>query len=141
MLAGASTIYGAGMLESGVTFDLAQLVLDHEVISMAKHARAGIRVGDATTAIDEIMAVGPGGHFLECRSTLEGVRALSTTALMDRNVREEWELAGSPEVYERAREMAKRLLEEHRADALPDGVAEEVRAMVEAADRDVGADS
>ena len=55
--------------------------------------------------------------------------------LIDSNVREEWELAGSPEVYERAREKAKRLLEEHRVDALPDGVAEEVRAMVKAADR------
>jgi trimethylamine--corrinoid protein Co-methyltransferase len=138
MLAGASTIYGAGMLESGVTFDLAQLVLDHELIGMTKYARAGIPVGDAATAIDEIMAVGPGGHFLECRSTLVGVRNLSTTVLMDRNVREEWELAGSPEVYERAREKAKRLLEEHRVDALPDGVAEEVRAMVEAADRALG---
>jgi len=126
------------MLESGVTFDLAQLVLDHELIGMTKHARAGIPVGDTATAIDEIMAVGPGGHFLECRSTLEGVRALSTTVLMDRNVREEWELGGSPEVYERAREKAKRLLEDHRVDALPDGVAEEVRAMVMAADRAVG---
>jgi trimethylamine:corrinoid methyltransferase-like protein len=129
------------MLESGVTFDLAQLVLDHELISMAKHARAGIPVGDATTAIEEIMAVGPGGHYLECKSTLDGVRALSTSALMDRNVREEWELAGSPEVYERAREKAKRLLREHEVEPLPDGVLQEVRVMVEAADRAVGTSS
>ncbi len=33
-LAGASIIYGAGMIESGVTFDCAQLVMDNEFAKM-----------------------------------------------------------------------------------------------------------
>ena len=37
-LAGANLIYGAGMTESGVTFDYAQYVLDNEIAAMVKRA-------------------------------------------------------------------------------------------------------
>ena len=37
-LAGANLIYGAGMTESGVTFDYAQYVLDNEIATMVKRA-------------------------------------------------------------------------------------------------------
>jgi len=42
-LAGANLIYGLGMLESGMTFDFGQLVLDAEFARMIKHAVHGIR--------------------------------------------------------------------------------------------------
>lgn len=127
------------MLESGVTFDLAQLVMDAEMIALTKYARQGIQVGDATTAIEEIIDVGPGNHYLERRSTLEGVHKLSTTKFIDRQVREGWEISGSRGVYELAREEAKRLLAEHEVEPLPDGAAEQIRAMVVKADEEVGA--
>ena len=41
-LAGANLIYGAGMIESGVTFDCAQFVMDNEFARMIKHVVAGI---------------------------------------------------------------------------------------------------
>lgn len=138
LLAGASVIFGPGMLESGITFDLAQLVVDHELIAMTKYCRRGIAVNDATTAIEEIMAAGPGSHFLEKASTLKGMRDLSTTKLIDRQVRESWEAAGSPEFYQQARREAQRILEEHRPQPLPGDVAGEIRAIVAAADREVG---
>lgn len=135
-LAGASVIYGAGMLESGVTFDLAQLVIDAEIIAMTKHARRGIEVGDATTAIEEIIEVGPASHFLERASTLKGVREMSLTRYFDRQVREGWEMAGSPEVYQLARRKARQLLAEHAVEPLPTEAVEEMRALVIRADRE-----
>jgi trimethylamine:corrinoid methyltransferase-like protein len=126
------------MLESGVTFDLAQLVLDAEMIAMTKYARKGIQVGDATTAIEEIIEVGPANHYLTRKSTLEGVRKLSTTRFIDRQVREGWEMSGSPEIYELARREAKRLLAEHQVQPLPDDAAEQIHAMVVKADEEMG---
>ena len=41
LLAGASVIFGPGMLEAGITFDLAQLVVDNELIAMTKYCRQG----------------------------------------------------------------------------------------------------
>lgn len=138
LLAGASVIYGPGMLEAGITFDLAQLVVDAELIAMTKYCRAGIPVSDATTAVEEIMAVGPAGHFLERASTLRGMRDLSTTKLIDRQVRESWEAAGAPVFYESARREARRILAEHEVEPLPDEVTEQMRAIVAEADREVG---
>ena len=40
-LAGADLIYGAGMTESGVTFDYAQYVLDNDMARMIKHTVQG----------------------------------------------------------------------------------------------------
>ena len=138
LLAGASVIFGPGMLESGITFDLGQLVVDHELIAMTKYCRSGIAVNDATTAIEEIISAGPASHFLENASTLTGMRNLSTTKLIDRQVRESWEAAGSPEFYESAKQEARRILREHSAAPLADDVAREMRAVVAAADREVG---
>ena len=38
-LAGANLIYGLGMIESGMTFDFGQLVMDDEFAGMIKHVR------------------------------------------------------------------------------------------------------
>ncbi len=37
-LAGANTLYGAGMLELGMTFSMEQLVIDNDIIKMTKKA-------------------------------------------------------------------------------------------------------
>ena len=43
-LAGANLIYGPGMLESGIIFDFAQLVLDCEFVRMIKHTVRGFAI-------------------------------------------------------------------------------------------------
>jgi trimethylamine--corrinoid protein Co-methyltransferase len=134
MLAGASTICGPGMLETGVTFDVAQLVADAEIVAMTKHVRRGIPVNDRTTFVDEIISVGAGNEFLSSKSTLKGARSLSQTKLIDRQVREAWEAAGSPDYYEQAKKEARRILAEHEIEPLPADVAQEVRAIVEGAE-------
>ena len=50
-LAGANVIYGLGMLEMGITFDLAQLVWDHEIAEMILHSLKGVPVNDTTLAV------------------------------------------------------------------------------------------
>ena len=70
-LAGANLIYGAGMTESGVTFDYAQYVLDNDMARMVKHAVQGIPVNDETLDLDDIHAVGSFGDYLSLDSTLQ----------------------------------------------------------------------
>ena len=57
-LAGANVIYGLGMLELGITFDFAQLVIDNEIAEMIKHVVKGIDVNDYTMATNVIKEVG-----------------------------------------------------------------------------------
>jgi trimethylamine--corrinoid protein Co-methyltransferase len=61
-------IYGSGMLESGITFDYGQLVLDCEMARMIKHTVQGFPVTDDSLALDVIKEIGPGGHFLGDRT-------------------------------------------------------------------------
>ncbi len=129
-MAGANLIYGAGMTESGVTFDYAQYVLDNDMARMIKQAVGGIRVDDETLAVEDIVSVGPFRDFLSLDATLKFMRAQSQPKYMDRRVREDWEAAGARDAYAVAKEAAVRILAEHHPEPLPDDVTAQLDAVV-----------
>jgi trimethylamine---corrinoid protein Co-methyltransferase len=133
-LAGANLIYGAGMTESGVTFDYAQYVLDNDMARMIKHAVQGVPVNDETLAVEDVVAVGPFRDFLSLDATLRHMREQSQPKYLDRRVREDWEAAGARDAYAVAKDAAVRILEEHRPEPLPDDIAAELDAVVAAAE-------
>jgi trimethylamine--corrinoid protein Co-methyltransferase len=137
-LAGANLIYGLGMLESGVTIDYAQLVMDAEFARMVKYCVPGIPVNDATLSVDVIAEIGPFKDFLSHEDTYRGMRGQSQSKLIDRRVREDWTADGSTTVYERALAEARRILETHVPQPLPDDVAAELAAIVGVAERELG---
>ena len=136
-LAGTNLIYGLGMIESGVTFDYAQLVMDDEIARMVKHVVRGIRVDDETLAVDDIAAVGPFGDFLSLDATMRHMREASQPELIDRRVREDWEARGSTDLYQRSLQKARHVLETHRPEPLPDDVLARIRQIVDDADREL----
>jgi len=140
-LAGANLIFGAGMIESGVTFDAAQLVLDNEFVAMIRQTVAGVPVDDETLAVDDIHAVGPFNDFLSLDATMRHMRLQSQPTLMDRRVREEWQDMGGHDAYDRAREVAREVLADHRPEPLPEDVLGRMRTIVAEADRAAGAAS
>jgi trimethylamine--corrinoid protein Co-methyltransferase len=135
-LAGAGDIYGAGMTESGVTFDPAVLVMDDEWIAMIRFFLGGIRVDTETMGGADIAAVGPFGDFLSLPGTYAHMREQSQPQLMDRRVREEWQAAGATDMYERARLRACEIIESHEREPLEDDVKQRRRAVVERVDRE-----
>ena len=137
-MAGANQIYGAGMIESGVTFDLGQLVMDDEIARMIKFAVGGIAVTDETMAVDDIAKVGAFGDFLSLDATLKHMRTLSQTDLLDRRVREDWQSTGATDLATRTRARALELVESHQPLPIDPDVAAQVRRIIEAADREKG---
>ena len=137
-LAGANLIYGLGMIESGMTFDFGQLVMDDEFAAMIKLCVGGIPVSDETLAIDVIDEVGPFGDFLSHDHTMAHMREQSQPGLIDRRVREEWKASGSSTLHERALEKARQILATHVPDPLPDGVADQLKAIICDAERELG---
>jgi trimethylamine---corrinoid protein Co-methyltransferase len=136
-LAGANLIFGAGMIESGVTIDFGQLVLDDEIARMVKHVVAGIPVRDDTLLVDDIHRVGAFGDFLSLDSTYAHMREQSQPRLLDRRVREDWEADGALDAHTRALARARELLEGHAPAPLDDGAAAQIRAIVEKADSEL----
>ncbi len=131
-------IYGAGMLESGITFDYGQLVLDCEFARMIKHTIQGVPVNDETLAIDAIKEIGPGGDHLMHKTTFKYMRSQSAPELIDRKMRGSWEAAGSKTAYERAMEKVRYILENHTPDPLSDEVRAKIRSIVADTEQEMG---
>jgi trimethylamine--corrinoid protein Co-methyltransferase len=140
-LAGANLIYGLGMIEMGMTIDYGQLVLDNEFAKMIKFLLNGIPVNDDTLAVDVIQEVGIGKDFLSHDHTFKHMRSQSQPVLIDRNMREDWEASGSTDIYQRAQDKARHILETHKPDPLPDGVLAKLRSIVEEAEEELGVKS
>jgi len=137
-LAGANLIYGLGMIEMGMTFDFGQLVLDNEVAQMVKHAVTGIPVNDETLAVDVVKEIGIGKDFLSHDSTYQHMRSLSAPMIFDRTMREDWEQAGRTDIYAKATEKAREVLETHKPEPLPEDVRKKIRLIVETAEAELG---
>lgn len=137
-LAGASLIYGAGMLESGMTCDLGQMVMDNEAIALIRQLVRGVPVSDETLAVDLIHEVGPGGEFISTDHTLRHMREASQPRLWDRDVRAAWEESGGTDLARRARDEARRVVAEHACEPLPAEVPSELRRILDTADAALG---
>jgi trimethylamine--corrinoid protein Co-methyltransferase len=131
-------IYGLGMLEMGITFDLAQLVLDNDVAGMIMHAVHGIRVDDETLSVDAIKEVGIFKDYLTHETTYTHMRSQSQPRFMDRRTRQDWE-AGGIDIYEKARGHALHVLETHKVPELPSDVRATIRSIIEEAEKERGA--
>ena len=97
-----------------------------------------VAVTDATLSVDVIGEVGPFKDVLSHEDTSKGMRGQSNSKLIDRRVREEWTAAGATTMYDRSLAEARRILETHQPGPLPDGVAAELRSIIEAAERELG---
>lgn len=121
-LAGTNLIYGIGMLDSGLTWDYAQGVMQNEMVRMVRKSLVGIPLTDESIAYDVIKQVGPGGEYLTSRHTFDNMKQQSQVELFDRNSRDAWIAGGSKDIVEKAYEKAKDILENHEVKPLPDGV-------------------
>ena len=132
---GANLIHDVGYIEHGNTSSLEYLVVNDEIIGMARHIVNGMEVNEKTLALDLIDKVGPGGHFLGEEHTMETLKTETFFPdLMDRQRYENWEKDGKKRLEERANEKAIDILETHEVDPLPKETIKNVKAIVERAE-------
>ena len=137
-LAGANLIYGPGMLESGITFDFGQLVMDNEFARMLRHTMKGFTIDNESLAADVIGEVGPARDFLMHEHTFRHMRAQSKPELIDRRGMEEWKASGSRDIYKRATEQARDILDTHQPKPLPDNVIREIQSIIAETEAELG---
>ncbi len=136
-LAGANVIYGLGMLEMGITFDLAQLVLDHEIAAMILHSLDGIVVNDETLSVDVIREMGIGKDYMSHESTFKYMKSQSQAQIIDRRMREDWETAGSKDSYKSAHNKMIEILENYEPPPLPANVLGTIQSIVQEAEKEL----
>ena len=133
-LAGANLIYGIGMLDSGLTWDYAQAVMENEMIEMVLQTVKGISISDEQIAFDVVKQVGPGGEFISHDHTFEHMREQSQGKLIDRRSREVWEASGRLDFVEKAYEKALDIIKNHKPKPLPEDVKKSLDSIFEEAE-------
>ena len=137
-LAGSSIILGMGMLEMGMTMSYEQLLIDAEIVRMIRRTMQGIAVNDETLAMDVIKAVGPAGTYLNQRHTMKHMRRESSqTKLIDRQMYEGWEKQGKKDMFARANEESKKILETHKVKPLPEAMTKEIKRIIKEAEEEL----
>jgi trimethylamine--corrinoid protein Co-methyltransferase len=134
-LSGTTLVHDVGFLDCAEIGSLEMLVMNDEIIGMARRIMRGIEISDDTLMLDSIDQVGPGGEFLSTKETARRCREeIWSPTLMDRNAWVNWESAGAQAMQDRIREKVGKILREHRPPPLPEGAAERIRAVLETAE-------
>jgi len=139
-LAGINMISGAGMLDFLRAQSLEKLVVDAEIIAMAKRLLAGIEARDESLGADLIRAVGHHGQFLGQKHTTRWFAREHhiPSEVVDRASLATWEEMGRLSATERAQRRAASLLAAYRTPPLAPEVRRELRAIALGAARQHG---
>lgn len=129
-------IYGIGMLEGGLTWDYAQLVMQNEMVRMILHCVKGVPVNDERIALDVLAQVGAGGEYISHEHTFKHFKELSKGELLDRRNRDAWSAAGSKDIVERSYEKAIEILESYKPEPLPEEIQRELKSIVAEAEEE-----
>jgi len=128
VLAGADSLIAAGGLDGVQVSSYAKYVLDNDQIGALRRYLREDAIDETSALMDDILAVGIGGHFLGRRST----RALARTevwrpAAFQRGTFEEF--AGRPLAHEAAA-LARDILAAHEVPPLPEDADRHIDEVV-----------
>ncbi len=113
--------------------DYAQLVIDDELIGMAKYVLGGITVNDETLAVNTIREVGIGKDYLSHEHTFQHMRSAQTApSLIDRRTRttDDWSPGGETNIYNRAWKKALTIMDTYQPKPLSNEVAMALKSIV-----------
>lgn len=128
--------YALGAIEFSNSLCYEKILTDHELLGMIERLTMGVEVTDESLAVDEIDAVGPGGHFLARKHTRDHHRREHfIPKLFDTQSYGSWVNAGSKDARERATDEVKRILKEHHPPRLEKELDKKLEEYVRSVER------
>jgi trimethylamine--corrinoid protein Co-methyltransferase len=139
ILSGAHYIWHvAGWLEAGLTAGYAKFALDAEQLVAWHRYAQGVPFDDLAEAMAAVREVGPGGHFLGTRHTLDHFEsAFFMPEIMDFNSYEQWSAEGARDAETRGREKARQMLADYQEPTLDPAVHEALREFMARREREL----
>jgi trimethylamine--corrinoid protein Co-methyltransferase len=127
-LAGVNMISGAGMLDFLACFSLEKLVIDAEIVGMAKRLLAGVNTPTATLATAMFEGINYKGDFLKQKVTrdLFPKEQYLPSMVLDRDSIRGWHQDGNLDTLARAKSQVSQLLSQYHA---PDSSQEKVQEL------------
>ncbi|HJX37000.1 MAG TPA: trimethylamine methyltransferase family protein, partial [Anaerolineae bacterium] len=111
-LAGINMISGPGMMDFESCFSLEKLVIDAEIVGMAKRLVRGVDDSDEPLALDIMRQVGHKGNFLGTKHTARHYRTedYMPSEVIDRDYRKAWFDKGALDANARAHRRVEELI-------------------------------
>jgi len=130
--AGANLLmHAAGWVEGGLCTSYEKFVLDCEIVQSIGHVLEPVTVNDETLALDELAAVGPGGHFFGTERTVTTFETAFYRPLISSTQNYgAWREAGGKSAAERATAVWQGALASYNEPAIDSGVREALTAFV-----------
>ena len=122
---------GLGLLEGYTLLYPEKLLLDDEIYQSVKFMTGEFHTGDESLALDEIMQVGPAGHFLDRDYTLKNIRKLWNPGISHQWSAEEQDFCDPQEA---ALDKTKWILKNHQPKPLDEKAADELKRILKAAE-------
>jgi trimethylamine--corrinoid protein Co-methyltransferase len=123
-----------GLLEAYTLLYPEKILFDNEIYQVVQFMTEGIRVDSETLVIDEIMAVGPGGHFLDTEYTIKNIRRLWNPGLS-----RQW--SAEKEDFQAPQEAAlgkiQWIINHHEPHPLDEKTAQELGKIVKTAEKEL----
>lgn len=134
-------VFGAGMVNFESMQSVEDVVIDHDVIGMARRLVRGINVAEESLGLSVIREVGFAGDFLSHEHTLKWFRKEQfMPRVMSRETLGAWKERGRKDVYQRARERAAMLEQQYRPHDLPTGLDRALKEIMSRAAKKYGMD-
>ncbi len=121
-----------GVLDSITTTSYEKWILDDELLDRLRHFSAGIDQIAVENCLDMMIALGPGGDYLQHPSTFQNCRSLYMPEISDWNTFEDWEKSGARNLLQIAQEKFNQIVEERQEIILPVDIDQEIEAYLRA---------
>ncbi len=130
-LSGPELFPALGLLDTYTLLYPEKILFDNEIFESLRVMTEGINVDDEAMGMDEIKAVGPGGHFLSRESTRRNLRKIWQPGIVH-----QWssQLKDFRDPQEAAIEKIKWILKNHVPEPLEKKLKEELKSIIKAAE-------
>lgn len=139
-LAGVNMVSGAGMLDFESCQSFEKLVLDAEIIGMAKRFICGIEAREEPIALTLMRKLGHRADYLAETHTLKWFRKelYLPSETIDRGSLDAWKRKGAKSAFQRASERVDSLVAKYQQPPFSSELCAEIRAITKAAARKFG---
>jgi trimethylamine:corrinoid methyltransferase-like protein len=141
-LAGINMISGAGMLDFLACFSLEKLVIDAEIVAMAKRLLSGMHTPTETLATAIFEGINFKGDFLKQKFTRElfSQEQYLPSKVLDRDSIRGWHQDGQLDAFQRAQTQVQMLLSQYSPPAIPGDKVQALNSLVGRHAREAGLD-
>jgi len=139
-LAGVNMVSGAGMMDFESCQSYEKLVIDAEIIGMAKRLIAGVETRDEPIALGLMRKLGHRADYLGQLHTAKwfSEEQYIPSSVIDRGSLEGWKKKGAKTAWERAEDRVDHLLTQYKPSPMSEDLRSELRAITLAAAQKFG---